>query len=283
MSVDLDPKKPGAAHQGDESKVEAFRDKFQKAREPLTFEFIDTSRIVRQRPPDDEEAVLLSMMQESKQRDLYGLKGLIQREQRLSVADKVLKFITEAQVNHRRFFASSETDLFAQILNKLTGEAASRFEGEALLGRLKTIKKKDKRFGDFGIEVDDWDYKNIATQMNVASNGPSKEHAVVALGAFVEILESRTAERSLLADRLETFVRVMGEFFHDKTISISSRTGLAIKTHPPEKRLLKEYQLSTGEYHLLYLMVAALVTQRRGTVLAIDEPEMSMHLAWQRN
>ena len=74
----------------------------------------------------------------------------------------------------------------------------------------------------------------------------------------------------------------MGEFFHDKTISISPRTGLAIKTDPPEKRFLKEQQLSTGEYHLLYLMVAALVTQRRGTVLAIDEPEMSMHLAWQR-
>lgn len=29
-------------------------------------------------------------------------------------------------------------------------------------------------------------------------------------------------------------------------------------------------------------MVAALVTRRRGTVIAIDEPEMSMHIAWQR-
>jgi predicted ATPase len=29
-------------------------------------------------------------------------------------------------------------------------------------------------------------------------------------------------------------------------------------------------------------MVAALVTKRRGTVIAIDEPEMSMHIAWQR-
>ena len=33
---------------------------------------------------------------------------------------------------------------------------------------------------------------------------------------------------------------------------------------------------------LLFLMVAALVTRRRGTVIAIDEPEMSMHIAWQR-
>ena len=29
-------------------------------------------------------------------------------------------------------------------------------------------------------------------------------------------------------------------------------------------------------------MVEALITRRRGTVIAIDEPEMSMHIAWQR-
>src|SRR5262249_44580999 len=45
---------------------------------------------------------------------------------------------------------------------------------------------------------------------------------------------------------------------------------------------LTERRLSSGEFHLLFLMVAALVTHRRGTVIAIDEPEMSMHIAWQR-
>jgi predicted ATPase len=130
--------------------------------------------------------------------------------------------------------------------------------------------------------VDNWNLKSIQGQMESTSNSPAKDQAVVALGAFVEMLESRTAERSLLANRLEIFTKVIGDFFHDKTVSVSPRSGLLIKTNPPEKRTLKEHQLSTGEYHLLYLMVAALVTQRRGTVLAIDEPEMSMHLAWQR-
>jgi predicted ATPase len=46
--------------------------------------------------------------------------------------------------------------------------------------------------------------------------------------------------------------------------------------------MLDEFQLSSGEYQLLYLMVAALTTRRKGTVLAIDEPELSMHISWQR-
>jgi len=29
------------------------------------------------------------------------------------------------------------------------------------------------------------------------------------------------------------------------------------------------------------LLVSSLIARRRGTVIAIDEPEMSMHIAWQ--
>ena len=44
---------------------------------------------------------------------------------------------------------------------------------------------------------------------------------------------------------------------------------------------LTENQLSSGEFHLLFLMVEALIARRRGTIIAIDEPEMSMHISWQ--
>ena len=40
--------------------------------------------------------------------------------------------------------------------------------------------------------------------------------------------------------------------------------------------------MSSGEFHLLYLMTSALTARKRGTVIAIDEPEMSMHISWQR-
>ena len=99
------------------------------------------------------------------------------------------------------------------------------------------------------------------------------------LGSYVELLESRAAERALVADRLRTFERHMSEFFGDKTVSIDPREGICIRTESGDT--LAEHQLSSGEFHFLFLMVAALVTRQRGTVIAIDEPEMSMHIAWQ--
>lgn len=284
-AVSLHPSHGGPVSDAEKAKVEKLREEFLKTRSFLTFEFVDASRIVRQRPPQEDDLARMRAWQETmflRDSQSVKLKALLPTEQILSLAEKVKRFINDAQVNHRRFFASSGTDLFAQILEKLTGKTNSKLEVQALLERLKQIEKQDKHFLEFGIEVDNWNLKNIEGQMKMTADSPAKDQAVVALGAFVEMLESRTAERSLLANRLEIFTNVIGDFFHDKTLSVSPRSGLVIKTNPPEKRTLKEHQLSTGEYHLLYLMVAALVTQRRGTVLAIDEPEMSMHLAWQR-
>src|SRR2546428_160039 len=50
QAVTLHPTQPGALKPSDTAKVEVFREKFFSARETLVFEFIDTSRIVRQRP-----------------------------------------------------------------------------------------------------------------------------------------------------------------------------------------------------------------------------------------
>jgi len=63
-------------------------------------------------------------------------------------------------------------------------------------------------------------------------------------------------------------------------VAVSARDGIALSS--PDGTRLAEHQLSSGEYHLLFLMVAALATRSRGSVVAIDEPEMSMHLKWQR-
>jgi len=284
-SVSLHPSHSGPVKDADLAKVERFREDFQTTRRSLAFEFVDAARIVQQRPAQEDDASAFRAWQEMmilRERHGENSRALLPAGRILSLAEKVGRFVNDAQVNHRRFFASSGTDLFAQILQRLSGASKAKLEVQSLLERLKAIEKQDERFKEFGIEVDNWSLDGIKSQMKAATNGLAKDQAVVALGAFVEMLESRTTERSLLANRLETFTTVIGEFLHDKTVTISPRAGLLIRTSAPERRILKEHQLSTGEYHLLYLMVAALVTQRRGTVLAIDEPEMSMHLAWQR-
>lgn len=133
-----------------------------------------------------------------------------------------------------------------------------------------------------GLEPDRWDYGQMMTLLGTLSlrTGGGGQQALTVLGSYVEQLESRSAERALVADRLLTFERLMKELLEYKTVSIDPRKGLLIQSEFGQ--VLEEENLSSGEFNLLFLMVAALVTRRRGTVIAIDEPEMSMHIAWQR-
>jgi energy-coupling factor transporter ATP-binding protein EcfA2 len=281
MVVKLNPLEPGGMTEADVPGVEAFREAFSKARESLAFEFIDTSRMLRQRPPDDERMTHEEYFIRLKERPTVNPKALSPRGHS-SISERVAKFINEAQVNYRRFFATSESDLFENILNKLMHAAETEVELQPLLDRLAVISDQNTRFKGLGIEVDGWDRNHINKVVSEAAKGAAQKQALAALAAFVEVFEARAAERALLADRLDTFLCLMKEFFHDKIITLSPKDGLIIRTTGAVSRVLGERQLSTGEFHLLYLLVAALVTQRRGTIIAIDEPEMSMHLAWQR-
>jgi hypothetical protein len=60
-----------------------------------------------------------------------------------SLAEKVGRFINDAQVNHRRFFASSGTDLFAQKLEKPTGKTTATTEAvSSPSGRKRALASK---------------------------------------------------------------------------------------------------------------------------------------------
>ncbi len=99
------------------------------------------------------------------------------------------------------------------------------------------------------------------------------------INSYLEVLESRYNEKTSLAERLLIFENILNDFLLDKKINVSRDKGFEIKSKNEDD--IVETQLSTGEYHLLYLTVLALCTTVQGTVIAIDEPEMSMHIAWQ--
>jgi predicted ATPase len=102
-----------------------------------------------------------------------------------------------------------------------------------------------------------------------------------ALEAYIETLETKNEERQLISSRLKKFEQLISKFIKDKSIYIDYSTGLTIKTCSGEK--ITELELSSGEYHLLYMMVTALVSTSTGTTIAIDEPELSLHISWQRD
>jgi energy-coupling factor transporter ATP-binding protein EcfA2 len=287
IKVRLHPNRAGPLNEKDTEAVYLFRQTFLLDTEALNFELVDTARILGILYPPEGEAKYLSereLLWNAEAKALSQSRHMNPKAKpegkTLDLATKIKVFIQEAQVNYRRFFSSTDPDLFPKILSRITDTQQPHVNAEQLMNRLQTVHQQDEISRRFGLEPDLWDYEELTKFLRDKTKEPAADYALTALSVYTETLESHAAERQLIVKRLDTFETLINRFFIDKAIKISPKQGFEITTTTNQR--LREEQLGSGEYHLLYLMVAALVTQRRGTVLAIDEPEMSMHLQWQR-
>jgi energy-coupling factor transporter ATP-binding protein EcfA2 len=269
--------KKGALKSEDEDKVETFRQYFFRNVENISFNFIRADRAeMFQRRQNEYELINVGRAAFS-----YAVQALREpkSEENVPLADKVKQFISQAQLDSGAFFLSSEPSLFARIIDDLSqGEIAPRSPAE-LSAVFEYVHNQDERLARFGLRRDAWDYQQVSSLLSRPSI-TGNTYALTVLDTYANQLTSLIQAQNLIAERLLTFEDVVNEFLSDKIISVDAESGLVIRVG---RTRIREYQLSSGEHQLLYLMVTALTTRRKGTVIAIDEPELSMHIGWQRN
>ena len=280
----LHPRDKGAYKPSDEDAVAEFRDDFTEAVQAISFELIETQRASKRLDDAAEEASWrlrdpAGRAPGPRERLRLGYRGT-QRERDQSLAERVKRFIAEAQVDAARFFRGRDPNLFERIFGALQKDELPEYSPDVLLKTLRRIRREDAISARLGLTADPWNQKQLTGFLRGLDKSPRGRQALLVLGAYVESLEARADLRRLVVDRLLRFERIMADFLMDKKVSTGRQDGLRIEA--ADGTALSERQLSSGEFHLLYLMVSALVAKRRGTVIAIDEPEMSMHIAWQR-
>jgi energy-coupling factor transporter ATP-binding protein EcfA2 len=285
LNVRLHPEQPGALIEAEVPLVEAFRQSFIKGTEDITLDFIDTERLNELQPlNEDMEDMFRRQRVLARSGSIrYGAPNPKARaiEPAQTLAARVGRFIRDAQINYRSFFSTNEPEMFPRIIERLISGEQPKYDATKLRETIEFVHEQDQQTARLGLQRDRWDYSQLIAALDtLSSRAEAGGQALTVLGTYVEQLEARAAERGLVADRLFTFERLIKSFLGDKTVFIEPRAGIRIETASGAN--LDERQLSSGEFHLLYLMVAALVTRRRGTVIAIDEPEMSMHIEWQR-
>ena len=136
----------------------------------------------------------------------------------------------------------------------------------------------------FGLQTDDTDLDALTTLLSNDSKY-SDNASLAVLETYVSMQETRNKTRELIMTRLLNFEAMMADFLVGKTVRVDPKLGLRIEAPTgtlKEMVTLKETDLSSGEYHFLYMMVSALLSHRTGSVIAIDEPELSLHVTWQR-
>jgi ABC-type cobalamin/Fe3+-siderophores transport system ATPase subunit len=199
------------------------------------------------------------------------------REERL-LAYRIRRFMAEAQLDYRKFFRANELDLLPRILDSIQ-HSSSSVDIDNLTSRIGSIKAALPTMKRYGLQTDE---ESLTVLENLIGNGSYQydQRSIAIINTYLETQESVHKSRELIARRLVQFEEIMDEFLVGKTVKLDARLGLVIVTSDGKR--LEEKSLSSGEYHFLYMMVAALLCQRVGSIIAIDEPELSLHVTWQR-
>ncbi|MCR4575469.1 MAG: ATP-binding protein [Lentisphaeria bacterium] len=97
------------------------------------------------------------------------------------------------------------------------------------------------------------------------------------------ILQSPVLKREYAA-RIDVFKRVIDRCeFASKHIEIDERFGIRFVAHDELETKLSLDQLSSGERHVIIQVYELLFKAQDGTLVMIDEPELSLHMMWQMN
>jgi energy-coupling factor transporter ATP-binding protein EcfA2 len=256
-------------------------EEFTERTSELAFEYIEASDGRIQSSPTSWTGVQRGISDQSGYRIVLDNSAGEADEEEAKLASRVKRFLSAAQIDNRRFFTNAEPQLFDRVIQKLTNPTTEEIDPALLLERLKIVNSVDERAKTFGLVSDNWDLDQLSEVLNTdRGTGEANSTALTVIQEYVEGLETRSLERDLIVSRLETFQDVVNSFFEGKHVVVSAGHGLQILSH--DEKHLRERDLSTGERQLLYLLVSALATTRTGTVIAIDEPEISLHISWKR-
>jgi predicted ATP-binding protein involved in virulence len=135
--------------------------------------------------------------------------------------------------------------------------------------RFDTLRKKQEKLRKFGVsdvaqEVAPFDNENAKVLLVYLNDAEQK------LNVFDELIE-----------KLELFTNILNERrFSYKSIKIDKEKGFSFFTEKGKKLELTD--LSSGEQNEVVLLYELIFNSKPNTLILIDEPEISLHVAWQR-
>lgn len=99
------------------------------------------------------------------------------------------------------------------------------------------------------------------------------------LSVWVKDIEKKLSIFSELATKIDLFSEIINKHFEFKKMEIDKEAGFVFRT--PEGSLIPPILLSSGEQHELVLAYELLFKVDEDSLVLIDEPELSLHVAWQ--
>lgn len=101
------------------------------------------------------------------------------------------------------------------------------------------------------------------------------------LSVYIEDTEQKLGVFDDIYEKIRLFKQIIDEHFSFKRIDFSKQSGILIKDEDTGAKIPLS-ELSSGEQHELVLIYELLFKVKDGSLILIDEPELSLHVGWQK-
>lgn len=210
------------------------------------------------------------------------LTGLTQYQLELSQKAREVSAKLQADVLASILYSEEDAKDVGYELNFDKSEEQSRLTSAyAQLNSLNTEIRKKIRFH---VNAIDETITSITGEIESKEESPQKKVDIKPLEALrktrriIDLSLEAKKETQEIYSQIEKFLRIIKGFISDKSFEFESGS-LVIKTAHGE---VGHERLSSGEKQLIILLVEALLQGCRPHVFLADEPELSLHIAWQR-
>ncbi|WP_071748717.1 AAA family ATPase [Burkholderia ubonensis] len=208
----------------------------------------------------------------------------------MEVTDRLSTEFREAQLEtgsqERRMLSEMFVEVFRALLSE--EDVPSESEVDTLMARVRTALEADETGTPYGGTYSDQlgvRLSEAAGLQRGSNQGGAAERRVLKL--YAQMLERRNQERQSAFAKVRLFEAAVNKFLDDKTLHVTDdrndRTrsrGVYVETENGRSYSLGS--LSSGERQVLTMLFSATRMSTATGIFLIDEPELSLHIDWQR-
>ena len=150
---------------------------------------------------------------------------------------------------------------------------------DQLKTELQQIEETRNRLKRIGI-LDGGDSAPNAYPLQISKLDAMQEGQLPVMSVYARDTKQKLAVLNELSERIEILLDVLNRKFTNKQVTISRESGIAV--FGKDGNSIPITALSSGEQHELVLLYDLLFKVKPNTLVLIDEPELSLHISWQK-
>lgn len=172
-------------------------------------------------------------------------------------------------------YGKKSQELDQSFPHRFISERAIPMPLDELKSRLNNLALQLKNLREIGL----LDVEGIQP-FNTETLDMVENKKVEIMNLYVRDSETKLAVFDDLSKRVQLLLKSLNRKFRNKSVSLSREKGLVVKG--PGNLVLPLDALSSGEQHEMVLLYELLFKVPVDTLVLIDEPELSLHVTWQK-